>query len=71
MEDQQACQAPPCIHIVSTGKHEWNCISWRHQAGDPRGLFIAHCETCGWVDMSRTIRSMPFVLKLRLLMNWI
>ena len=49
----QLSQEKPCIHIYETGKHEYNCLTWKHFKD---ALFwIPTCQTCGWIDTQRIL----------------
>jgi len=50
----QAVQEKPCIHTIGTGKHEWNCFHWVHQAHAP--FSYPQCPTCGWIDLDLMVK---------------
>lgn len=52
--NDQACQEPPCIHTVATGKHEWNTLHSVHQANDKH--WFRQCPTCGWIDTEDLVK---------------
>lgn len=52
-------QAKPCIHTLETGKHEWNCFHWVHQAYAP--FSYPQCPTCGWIDLDLMVKEAGLV----------
>ena len=62
-----ARQEKPCIYVWETGKHEWQCLTWRHYPDAP--VFIPFCSTCGWVDVARIFTELSFKQRLKLLIK--
>lgn len=52
-------QDKPCIHTLETGKHEWNCFHWVHQAHAP--FSYPQCPSCGWIDLDLMVKEAGLV----------